>query len=167
MKRIVPVVVLILALTLTMSGCFSDIMVLPSDSTVGESKTFEKDGIKLLLTDKFTETKSEMGFDAYYTSDFCGVVVLKEEFSLKPGLAERPLEEYVANVIKNNGHTDIKPQNEGDLWYYVKDTGANCAYSFSYKGSDAFYIVQFLLRKADVAMFEDQIFLWANAVEVK
>lgn len=166
MKRIISLV-LLLALSFVMSGCFSDVMILPSNDKVGESKTFEKDGIKLVLTDKFTETKSEKGFDAYYTADFCGVVVLKEEFYLEAGLAERSLEEYVANVIENNGHTDIKPQNKDDLWYYVKDSGANRAYSFSYKGSDAFYIVQFILRKADVALFEDLIFLWANSVEVK
>ena len=45
----------------------------------------------LTLTDRFSEQESEQGFDPYYMSDFCGVVVLKEEFSLEEGLAERPL----------------------------------------------------------------------------
>ena len=56
-------------------------MIMPDNDTIGQPKIFEKDGIKLLLTDRFIEKESELGFYAYYVSNFCGVVVLKEEFS--------------------------------------------------------------------------------------
>ena len=73
----------------------------PAD--LGAPQTFSKAGITLHLTDKFKEEQSERGFDAYYTTDYCGVVVLKEPFTLEEGLAERPLEQYIKNVIENNG----------------------------------------------------------------
>ena len=77
------------------------------------------------------------------------------------------MEDYVANLIENNGHKGIKPQHQDDLWYYVNDSGDTKVYSFSYKGSDSFYIVQYICMASDVSALEDLFFLWANAVEVE
>ena len=151
---------------LILSGCFWNAMVLPSKDTIGESKTFQKDGITLVLTDKFKETESQAGFDAYYTSDFCGVVVLKEEFSLEAGLSDLPLETYINNVIENNGHTGITAQNKDGLWFYELENGGNHICSYSFKGSDAFWIVQYICRASDAKMYKDQFFLWAKSVRV-
>lgn len=166
MKKLLTLLALLLSGSLLFCGCFPQVMVIPDNDSIGESKVFEKDGLKLTLTDKFTETPSQLGFYAYYAADFCGVVVLKEEFSLEEGLADLSLEEYVANVIANNGHTGIQPQSKDDLWFYVSDSGATRRYSYSFKGSDAFWIVQYLCRTADAPMFEDLFFLWASSVEV-
>lgn len=157
---------ILLALSLLCSSCMP-VMVIPNSDSIGNSKTFESDGIKLLLTDRFVERESQRGFDAYYEADFAGVMLLIEEFTLEEGLAERSLEQYVKNVIANNGHTDIQPQSKDGLWYYINDTEQVRYYSFSYKGSDAFYIVQYSCLRSDVAMLEDTIFLWAQAVEVE
>jgi len=174
MKKLIVLFALLFTFSLVLCGCLpgimikpDNVMVIPDNDSIGEPKTFEKDGITLLLTDQFTERKSELGFYAYYVSDFCGVVVLKEDFSLEEGLAELPLEEYVGNVIANNGHTDIEPQNKDDLWFYVRDSGGTRSYSYSFKGSDAFWIVQFLCMTSDAPMFEDLFYLWANSVEVE
>ncbi|MBE5888373.1 MAG: hypothetical protein E7283_05990 [Lachnospiraceae bacterium] len=167
MKKFISLIALILSTTFFLSGCTPRIMVIPDTDSIGETKTFTKDGITLLLTDKFVEKQSEVGFDAYYVSNFCGVVVLKEEFTLEEGLAERSLEDYVANLIENNGHKGIKPQHQDDLWYYVNDSGDTKVYSFSYKGSDSFYIVQYICMASDVFALEDLFFLWAGAVEVE
>ena len=113
------------------------------------------------------EKESELGFYAYYVSNFCGVVVLKEDFSLEEGLADRSLEEYIGNVITNNGHTGIEPQNKDDLWFYVRDNNGTRSYSYSYKGSNAFWVVQFLCMTSDAPKLEDQFCLWANSVEVE
>lgn len=149
------------------TGTPDNVMVIPSNDIIGEPKTFEAEGIKLTLTEKFIEEESELGFYAYYVSNFCGVVVLKEEFSLEEGLADRSLEEYTGNVIANNGHTGIEPQSKDDLWFYVKDSGRTRSYSYSYKGSDAFWIVQFLCMTSDVPILEDLFYLWADCVEVE
>ena len=166
---------LLLALCLTMSSCFL-FFAAPQESIpdpitldeIGTSKTFEKAGITLPLTDKFKEEQSERGFDAYYTSDFCGVVVLKEAFTLEEGLAERPLEQYIKNVIKNNGHTNIEPQQRDGLWYYANNnnSGYSCVYSYVYKGTDAFYIVQYIINNVDEDTLKETIHDWAKATEV-
>lgn len=167
MKKLLAIISMLLSCSLLLSGCFTKIMLVPDNAAIGESKIFEKDGINLTLTDKFIEKESELGFYAYYVSNFCGVVVLKEDFSLEEGLAERSLEEYIGNVIANNGHTDIEPQNKDDLWFYVRDDNGTRSYSYSYKGSNAFWIVQFLCMTSDASKLEDQFYLWANSVEVE
>lgn len=164
MKKLLTFCLLILSVLSAFSGC---IMVIPTNDSIGEPKTFEKGGITLTLTDRFVEQESELGFFGYYVSDFCGVVVIKEEFTLEEGLEDLPLEEYVANVIRNNGHTGIKPQNKDDLWFYVSDSGKTRSYSYSFKGSDAFWIVQYLCMTADAPELEDLFHLWASAVEVE
>lgn len=174
MKKIIVMFSFLLVCSLVFCGCLpramlksDNVMVIPDNETIGEPQDFEKDGIKILLTDQFVEKKSELGFYAYYVSNFCGVVVLKEEFSLEEGLADRSLEEYVRNVIANNGHTDIEPQNKDDLWFYVRDSDGIRSYSYSFKGSNAFWIVQFLCKTSDAPMLEDLFYLWADSVEVE
>ncbi len=166
---------LLLALCLLMNSCFLFLAVpkepIPDPITldeIGTPKTFEKAGITLLLTDKFKEEQSEMGFDAYYTSEFCGVVVMKESFMLAEGLAERSLEQYIKNVIKNNGHEGIEPQERDGLWYYVNDNSNNVrrVYSYVYKGTDAFYIVQYIVNSVDEDTLKETIHDWAKATQV-
>lgn len=168
MKRIVSIA-LVLALSVLLSGCFmlpGNIIILPSNDTIGEPKTFQKDGLTLTLTDRFVEEESRRGFDAYYVADFGGVMVLIEPFTSEKGLAERPLSEYIGNVIENNGH-DAEPKNEDGLWYFINDVDDIRYYSFCHKGSDAFYFIQFACYLSDVDWLEAQIFMWAQAVEVE
>lgn len=167
MKKIVLLTVLLLSISCLLCGCLPDIMFIPDESSIGQAKKFEKDGFSILLTDEFTEEQSQMGFDAYFVADFCGVVVLREEFTLKEGLAEQSLEEYTAAVIANNGHTDIIPQTKDGLWFYERNTESGYARSYCYKGSDAFLIVQFLCNPSDAQILGDTFYLWAQSVEVK
>lgn len=167
MKKRIVIFSFLLSFSLLLCGCLPPVMIIPDNDSIGEPQTFEKDGIKLTLTDRFVEKESERGFDAYYVSNFCGVVVLKEEFTLEEGLADRSLEEYITNVITNNGHTDIKPQNKDGLWFYVKESGNTRCYSYCFKGSEAFWIVQYLCMTSDAPVLEDMFILWAQSVEVE
>ncbi|MBE6554587.1 MAG: hypothetical protein E7666_09635 [Ruminococcaceae bacterium] len=167
MKKTVIFAGLLLVLCGLLSGCLSGLMILPDQGSVGNSKTFEKDGITLTLTDKFKEQPSELGFYAYYVADFCGVVVSKEAFSLEAGLAEMSLEQYIKNVIQNNGHKNISPQKKDGLWFYEKTSNGNFVRSYSYKGSDAFYIVQFICRISDSESLGDMFHLWAQAAVIQ
>ena len=134
MKHIIAVCLLV-CLVVMLSGCFFQIadilnndavMVIPDNDSIGEPKVFEKDGIRLTLTDLFVDTPSELGYYAYYVTDFCGVVVTTEAFTLEEGLSERSLQTYVRNVIANNGHKNVEPQNKDGLWYYVVRKGNYC-----------------------------------------
>ena len=155
---------ILLCISAILFGC---VMILPNKDSIGEPRKYQKDGLTITLTDRFKEQESELGFDAYYTSDFGAVMVLKEEFTLEEGLAEKELSEYIKSVIANNGHTDIQPKNRDGLWYYYKDNGNLRYYSYCFKGTDAFWIVQFGCFKSQVVMMEDQIFFWAKSVEVE
>ncbi len=167
MRKIVYLTVLLVSISCLLCGCFPNIMFIPDENSIGQSQKFEKDGFSIILTDKFTEEQSQMGFDAYFVADFCGVVVLKEEFTLEEGLAEKTLEEYTASVIANNGHKNVYPQTQGGLWFYERTNISSYARSYCYKGSDAFWIVQFLCKPSDAQLLGDTFYLWAQSVEVK
>lgn len=171
MKKL-AIIPLLLALCLTLNGCFFMVSTPPPSpfdpEDLGAPKTFEKVGITLQLTDKFSDTKSKLEFDAYYTSDYCGVVVMKEPFTLEQGLAELPLDEYIKNVIENNGHTNIEPQKRDGLWYYINynNSSYRCVFSYVYKGTDSFYIVQYIINTVDEDTLKETIHDWAKATLV-
>ena len=77
------------------------------------------------------------------------------------------MEEYVRNVIANTGHTGIEPQSKDDLWFYVRDANGTRSYSYSYKGTNAFWIVQFICDEANEDALKDIFYLWSEGVEIK
>ena len=176
----VSVLSVAVALCLLLSGCLSTpsdtaprsgldvVKEINSDGSLGKSKSFSGDGFT--LTDLFREQESETGFDAYYNSPFCGVMVLKEPFSLEEGLKDKTLTEYVESVIKNNGH-DTQPQEKDGLVYYRysnPDPDYDMSgYSYSFKGSDAFYIFQFVCLTSDADDLADTIHAFAKTVTVE
>ena len=166
MKKAVFLTVLLLSVSCLLCGCLPEIMFIPDENSIGKSKKFEKDGFSIMLTDKFTEKESQRGFYAYYEAEFCGVVVLREEFTVEKGLAEKPLEDYITNVIANNGYTNIDPQTKDGLWFYERTNDVTFLRSYCYKGSDSFWIVQFLCYPSDAQSLKD-FYLWAQDVQVK
>ena len=170
-KALLPA--LLLTLCLLMSSCFlvvsRPVQSVPVDpQNLGEAKTFSKAGITLQLTDRFEEEVSQLGYDGYYTSDFCGVVVIREPFSAEEGLSEKTPEAYLQAVIDHNGHQNIRPQQADGLWFYVNynNSAVRCVYSYAYKGSDAFYVVQYILNQTDEDALRTTIHSWALATSV-
>lgn len=167
MKKVIFCTTLLLLVSFLFCGCLPEIMVIPNKESIGNSKTFQKVGITLTLTDRFEEQQSQLGFDAYYVADFCGVVVLKEPFTLEEGLGDKPLEEYIRSVMDNNGHTDEQPQFKDGLWFYENTTDRSFIRSYCYKGTDAFYIVQYICSLLDAERLKDLFTIWGQAVEVE
>ena len=170
------------ALCLLLSGCLSTpsdtaprsgldvVKEINSDGSLGKSKIFSGDGFNITLTDLFREQNSEYGFDAYYNSPFCGIMVLKEQFSLQEGLEEETLTEYVKNVIKNNGHDTQMLEKDGLVYYRYSNPDPDydmSGYSYSFKGSDAFYIFQFVCLTSDADDLADTIHAFAKSVTVE
>lgn len=170
MKKPVLFLLISCLLSAILTGCFR---VIPASrpsydpDSLGEAKIFQKDGITLQLTDSFVEQESQRGFDAYYVADFAGAMVLIEDFASEEGLADRSLEQFIQDVIEYNGHTDIIPLNKNGLWYYINDVTDVRYYSFCYKGSNAFYFVQYSCILSDAEALEPTIFQWAQAVVVE
>ena len=164
------IILLLLALCLSFNSCFLlPIGPPPSDlSDLGEPKTFEKASISLLLTDKFTETESERGFDAYYTADFCGVTVEKKLFTEVEGSADQSNEELIRYFLASIDRSDIEPQERDGLWYYVKyeENSYRCVHAYVYKGGDAFYIVQYIMNIIDEVDLQDTVHEWAKATKI-
>lgn len=166
MKKRFVYIALMLVITLTLSGCFPYRLITPSNQSMGAPLVFEKDGIRLTLTDNFIEKESELGYYGYYVSNYCGVVVTKEAFTLEEGMEELSVEDYIRRVIANNGHTEITPQAKDGLCFYVRDSESTRGYIFAFKGSDAFWLVQYMCVPGDVSRLEGQFFQWASCVEV-
>ena len=169
MKKTI-IILLLLALCLSFNSCFRlPIGPPPSDlSDLGTSKTFEKADITLTLTDKFKETESAVGFAAYYTSDFCGVAVEKNLFTEVEGAAEQSNEEFIREFLASIGRSDIEPRERDGLWYYVKynNDSYRCVYAYVYKGSDAFYIVQYIMNTVDEVDLQNTVHEWAKVTLV-
>ena len=145
-------------------------MVILNESSIGRSQVFEGDGYTITLRNIFREQESEMGFDAYYNSSVCGVMVLKEPFSLEEGLQDMPLVEYVEGVIQNNGHDAHPLETDGLIYYrYSREYSGQpvSGWSYSFKGSDAFYVFQFVCLASDAEKLADTIFFFAKSVTVE
>lgn len=170
MKRILSLA-LILLICITVPGCKllgleKHSLVAPDEDSMGESKTFSGDGYSVTLTDQFVEKDSQMGFDGYYVSEYCGVMVLVEPFSLEEGLEDESIAEYIQNVIHNNGQ-DAAPEEKDGLTYYKYYRGGNVGWNFAYKGSDAFYLVQFICVEAHESKLSNAVFTFAESVAVR
>lgn len=137
----------------------------PNADTIGEDKVFYGDGYTITLTDDFAEKQSHQGFDGYYVSTFCGVMVKKEPFSLAERLKDESLADYMKNVIRNNNE-NTEPVEEVGLVYYRYYNGGNAGWNFGFKGSDAFYLVQFICREDHETALKNFIFSFAKSVKV-
>lgn len=131
----------------------------------GKRKVFTGDGYQITLTEQFAEQKSEMGFDGYYTSYFAAVMIKIEPFTLKTGLEDETIEEYVTGVIQNN-QTDAKPEERDGLVFYRYQRNGMCGWSFAFKGAKAFYLVQFLCRDVDASELEELFFTIADTIQI-
>ena len=134
--------------------------------SLGEEKVFTCEGLTITLTDQFQEQKSQMGFDGYYASAFSGVMVKAEPFSLEEGLENETLAEYIGNVIENNGE-DAAPEEKEGLVFYRYNNGGNAGWNYAFKGTDAFYLVQFICREDHASELEDFFFNAAKSIAVK
>lgn len=133
----------------------------------GEAKDFEVNGMQITLTDEFRK-QGASGFTAGYGSKDVAVLVLEEEFSLQAGFGDLTLQEYAQLVLKNNGYSSqIKTENGVTYFEYEATVSTGETYHYiaaTYKGPDAFWLIQFATEKSDAAAYRDQIFTWAKSV---
>ena len=85
-------------------------------------------------------------------------------------MEEETLTEYVKNVIKNNGHDTQMLEKDGLVYYRYSNPDPDydmSGYSYSFKGSDAFYIFQFVCLTSDADDLADTIHAFAKTVTVE
>lgn len=131
-------------------------------------KEFSEAGMTITLTREFKE-KEEKNFTTAFSSKDVAVFALKEPFSMFEGFSDYTLTEYGKAVIKAN-NLSLKLQYKDDLRYFQYDyTNPNTKEdfvftSFVYKSDDAFWLIQFAVKKDKFDDYSDEVFEWAESV---
>ncbi len=136
-----------------------------------KAKIFSQDGMSITLTDEFFETDIE-NYTVAYDSKDVGVFVLKEEFSYLPeGFENHSLEQYAELVIQANELSSVQVITDEGLTFFEYDytnpeTHDNYQFfSYVYKSSDAFWLVQFTTLDKNAGDYMERITEWAKSVE--
>ena len=145
----------VIACAVGLTGCTSE-------------KTFEKAGMQITLTSKFTE-KELLSQTAYYESRDAIVTVLKEEFSLASGFGSYTLGEYTDLVLKQNQLSADKNTREGkDYMYFSYEktvSGKDFYYlATTFKADDAFWLIQFACNVSQKDSKQETFLKWADTV---
>ena len=148
-------------------------------TTTGPQKVYEKvpkqfssSGMKITLTDAFIEA-TVPGYTVCYDSSDVAVVALKESFSLLAGLSGLSVEEYADLVHQSNASKSPTAVTKLDgltvFEYDFLNTDLNQTYSYltvMYKGSDAFWTIQFSTLKGQYTEYRPYLINWAKTVNV-
>lgn len=163
----IGVIILLVAIIVGAVGGF-----LISSGTFAEEytdpKTFSVDGMTITLTDEFKESDVD-GYAVVYESQKAAVFVLKEKFPYKEGFEDYTLEQYAALVISTNnyGNPEIKTVDGLTFFEYTFKDGDHTYiyFSYVYKNTDSFWVVQFVVRDNAAEKFAPKIAEWAKSVE--
>ena len=131
-------------------------------------KEFAAKGIAITLTSAFKNAKVD-GFDLAYGSEDVAVYILKEDFASAEGFKDYTLKEYGALLCQANEIATPFTTADGltsTAYSYTNDqTGETYRYIlYIYKGSDAFWMVQFALPEEKLPEYSAQITEWASSV---
>lgn len=111
-----------------------------------QPKTFSKAGASITLTESFVE-KELVSQTAYFESANMIVTMLKEEFSMMPGLGSITEEEYARLAIQINGmDVPYATSEDGYAYFEFQKTISGNDYSYyatCFKANDAFWLIQF------------------------
>lgn len=135
-------------------------------------KTFSAKGMTITLTQEFHEVEMD-DFDACFATSEQVVFVLKESYADYEELRDLTIEEYGEAVIQaNEFDASVKLQQKNGKTYYeykgTGDTGKTYIYhAVVYKGSEAFYLVQFAVEEKDYGKFINKLEEYASSVTVK
>ena len=133
-------------------------------------KTFSAQGMSLTLTSAFKEN-TQAGYTVCYESSKVAVFILKESFSLQPGLENLMLDEYAELVRQSNASKSPSAIEKQDgfhsMEYDFLNEKENQTYSYfcsMFKGPDAFWLVQFACKDGDYDAYRDTFMDWAKTV---
>lgn len=152
--------------------CSLLVVCLSACSLLGPSnKDFTTNGMTITLTDEFYE-KENVSFTKLYQSEKAIVSILKEEFDLVPEMnKDTSLEEYSTAVLAANNLTDKKLNKSTNGKYnyfeYERTANGNDFYYIGtvYKGTDAFWLINFACLQDDKDNFKETFLNWADTVK--
>lgn len=161
MKKIISLFA-VLVLLLSLSAC----------SSAPKEKVFSKNGLEITLTTDFTENTME-GYTVCYDSSHAAIFALKEDFSLMEGLEDMTLNEYGELARESNSSRSPSSLSTADGITYFEYSFFNESENVTYryyttvhKGSDAFWMVQFVCPDSTYATQKPNFVTWAKSVTV-
>ena len=132
---------------------------------------FEENDFKITLSNSFKKGELE-SVTYYYESDEALVTALKESFedlSIVGISKDSTIEDYVKLIIESNekdDHYELKG-NYAYFEYEATVDGSDFYYiAVTYKGKDAFWLVNFMCTKEDKNNYKNKFLDWADSVEV-
>ncbi len=135
------------------------------------TKVFEEKDFKITLSNSFKKGELE-SVTYYYESDEALVTALKESFedlSIVGISKDSTIEDYVKLIIESNekdDHYELKG-NYAYFEYEATVDGSDFYYiAVTYKGKDAFWLVNFMCTKEDKNNYKNKFLDWADSVEV-
>ena len=142
-----------------------------ADFSGSKPKEFSDNGMTITLTADFKAMEYE-GFTQCYEGKMAVVFVIKEEFSVAPVLKDYTEEDYGRIVLQGNNldekslvvtedlvyFTYVRPVEEGKEYFYLAAV---------YKGTDAFWLIQFAAPETLQDDYETQFLQWAASVTVE
>lgn len=140
------------------------------DRKYSKAKDFSSQGMTITLTEEFEKTKIA-GFTTTYASDDVMIFALKEDFTLAEELETYSEINYANAVIEINAidYAEIKTDDGLTYFEYVfYNTETNQTfryYSYVFKTSDAFWLVQFATFEDSHKKYEPQIKEWAASID--
>ena len=162
--------ILVLIVSLILGFAIGFAIPLLSKSGDAEPKIFSSHGMSITLPGDFKETDIS-GYTQCYDGGKAAILTLKEDFTLAEGFGDLTLEEYGALVLQSNAQrTPSALQNtDGILWFDYTFTNPENGvtyyyYTTMYKGSDAFWMVQFFTEASLSDIYTPLFQQWAQSV---
>ncbi len=167
-KPFVPVILLVLVSVLAAAGAGFAVklyMQKKDADTGAHDRTFKVQNLSITLTDEFIET-SEDGLDASFESDYCGVYLLRDPFTVFPELSDWTPEEYADAIKPDDG--EVKTQDDMtyiEYRYTDEESGDGFYYIIvPVKGPDAYWAVSFATFTENAVRLRPTIFRWAKSI---
>lgn len=165
-KRNTKIGILVLCLSLVIGVAIGLASVFIEDAS---PKTFSDEGITMTLTGEFEQLDFEEYTVCYGSSDVA-VFVIRDDFELMPGGSALSLNQY-AHLVMNSTGVSSEVKTSGDLTYFGyegSDDGSGEVfyyYTFAYKSSNAYWVVQYAMDKNQAEDYREQVFAWAESVK--
>lgn len=165
MKKVL-LICIIAILTITSIGC-------GPVNELFRNKKFKKDGLTITLPKAFKENNDEeySQYTVCYESNNILIVAIKEEFSKFEQLESMTLDEYTALVYRANSSKALTGivKIEGLTTIEYEEDIDNDTYKYfttTFKGKDAFWIVQFACQEDKYDTYKPDFIKWAKTVKV-
>ena len=163
-----PAVWITAILASLMAGFFIGVI---ATSTPVKDQIFTAEEMQITLTTEFHKEEID-GFVASYSTVDVAVFISKAGFDQEPELANYTLAQYAQKVYELNGHDVPKGvQTKDNLTFYeyqhknTDDGITYCYFTYVYKTSGGFWMVQFATPEMEVENYRADITAWAKSVE--